>query len=70
MLTINRVIKMEDSLMAYKITDACSNCGACEPECPVNAISEADDMRKIDAETCISCGSCADVCPSEAIFEE
>ncbi|MDD4046854.1 MAG: 4Fe-4S binding protein, partial [Tissierellia bacterium] len=25
--------------MAYKITDACISCGACEPECPVGAIS-------------------------------
>ena len=27
-------------LMAIKITDACINCGACEPECPNNAIYE------------------------------
>jgi len=26
--------------MAIKITDACINCGACEPECPNNAIYE------------------------------
>ena len=26
--------------MAYKVTDACVNCGACDPECPVEAISE------------------------------
>jgi NAD-dependent dihydropyrimidine dehydrogenase PreA subunit len=56
--------------MAYKITDACVNCGACESECPVNAISEATDARVIDADTCISCGSCAAVCPAEAIIEE
>ena len=28
--------------MAYKITDDCVNCGACESECPVGAISEGD----------------------------
>ena len=27
-------------LMAIKITDACINCGGCEPECPNNAIYE------------------------------
>lgn len=27
--------------MAIKITDECINCGACEPECPNNAIYEA-----------------------------
>ncbi|MGE8514457.1 MAG: 4Fe-4S binding protein, partial [Chryseobacterium culicis] len=26
--------------MAIKITDACINCGACEPECPNSAIYE------------------------------
>jgi ferredoxin len=28
-------------IMAIKITDECINCGACEPECPNNAIYEA-----------------------------
>ncbi|HEY4539992.1 MAG TPA: 4Fe-4S binding protein, partial [Faecalibacter sp.] len=27
--------------MAIIITDECINCGACEPECPNNAIYEA-----------------------------
>ena len=26
--------------MAIKITEECINCGACEPECPNNAIYE------------------------------
>ena len=56
--------------MAYKISDACVNCGACEGECPVSAISEANGARVIDADTCISCGACAGVCPTEAISEE
>lgn len=29
--------------MAIKITDECINCGACEPECPNNAIYEGGD---------------------------
>ncbi|MGI5172303.1 4Fe-4S binding protein [Treponema sp. OMZ 840] len=56
--------------MAYKITDACVNCGACEGECPVNAISEAEAARVIAASTCIDCGSCASVCPTEAILQD
>ena len=48
--------------MAYTINDDCIACGACEPECPVNAIS-AGDKYIIDPETCIDCGACADVCP-------
>jgi NAD-dependent dihydropyrimidine dehydrogenase PreA subunit len=54
--------------MAYKVTDACVNCGACEPECPVSAISEKNGARFIDPSTCIDCGSCASVCPTEAIL--
>lgn len=29
--------------MAIKITDECINCGACEPECPNNAIYEGGE---------------------------
>ncbi|MGL4982382.1 MAG: 4Fe-4S binding protein [Treponemataceae bacterium] len=53
--------------MAYQINDACVNCGACEPECPVSAISEGANARVIDADTCVSCGACAAVCPADAI---
>lgn len=55
--------------MAYKVTDACVNCGACESECPVSAISEADGKRVINADECISCGACAGSCPTSAIEE-
>ncbi|PLX33551.1 MAG: ferredoxin [Clostridiales bacterium] len=52
--------------MAYKISDACINCGACEAECPVDAISAGDDKYVIDADSCIDCGACANVCPVDA----
>lgn len=54
--------------MAHKITDACVNCAACESECPVEAISEKDGTRVIDADLCTDCGACAGVCPTEAII--
>lgn len=53
--------------MAYKITDECISCGQCVEECPVDAISEGEDIYVIDAEKCIDCGACAAVCPVEAI---
>ena len=49
--------------MAYKITDACISCGACESECPVGAISQGDDRYVIDPDTCIECGACEGACP-------
>lgn len=57
---------MEGICMAYKISDACISCGACEPECPSNAISEGDTQFDIKADLCIDCGACADVCPVDA----
>ncbi|MCH7535429.1 MAG: 4Fe-4S binding protein, partial [Bacteroidetes bacterium] len=32
--------------MAIMITDECINCGACEPECPNNAIYESGEEWK------------------------
>ena len=52
--------------MAYVIHDTCISCGACEPECPVGAISEGD-RYSINPDECTECGTCAGVCPSEAI---
>jgi len=57
--------------MAY-IIDAskCSNCGACESNCPSEAISEKNDKRWIDASKCVDCGACSADCPVEAITGE
>jgi ferredoxin len=56
--------------MAYKVGDACVNCGSCDSECPVEAIAEKDGKRWIDPAKCQDCGACAGVCPTEAISEE
>ena len=49
--------------MAYHISSACISCGACESECPVSAISEADGQYQINPDLCIDCGACAGTCP-------
>lgn len=55
--------------MAHVIDDNCISCGACEAECPVEAISAGDDKYVIDAELCTDCGACADVCPTDSISQ-
>ncbi len=55
--------------MATMITEECINCGACEPECPNNAITQADEIYVIDPLLCTECvgfhdyEACAAVCP-------
>ena len=41
-------------IMAIIITDECINCGACEPECPNNAIYEASEEWKYSDGTALS----------------
>ena len=55
--------------MAHVISDECTMCGSCEPECPAGAISEGETKYEIDPEACTDCGACVDVCPAEAISE-
>ena len=58
--------------MAYKITDECISCGACEPECPNNAIGEGESVYVIDPKKCTECigayssSKCAEICPVNA----
>jgi len=61
---------LEVKFVAYVISDECISCGACEPECPVEAISEEEDKFHIDPDICIDCGACEPVCPVEAISPE
>ena len=62
--------------MAYKITDECISCGACEPECPNEAISEAEIIYVIDIDKCTECvGSheaqqCVEICPVDCCIPD
>lgn len=55
--------------MAHVINEECTNCGACQEECPVEAVSAGDDAYLIDEELCIDCAACLAVCAADAIFE-
>lgn len=55
--------------MANMITEECSTCGVCEPECLNEAISLGDDIYVIDPNLCDECESdggdpaCLAICP-------
>ena len=55
--------------MALLINEECISCGACEPECPNEAITEGDDIYEIDPERCTECvgahdePQCVEACP-------
>lgn len=54
-------------MAAHFINDDCINCGACVDVCPVEAISEGEDIHVIDQDVCTDCGACDEVCPVDAI---
>jgi len=62
--------------MAYKIlTDSCNACGACESECPNQAISHVDKLYSIDPTKCVECEGtydspmCADLCNTDSCVQ-
>jgi ferredoxin len=57
--------------MALLINSDCISCGACEPECPNEAITAGDSIYVIDPDRCTECvgahdaPKCIEVCPVE-----
>ena len=62
--------------MAYKITEECISCGACEPECPNQAITEGESIYVINPDRCTECvgahqsSKCAEVCPVDSCIAD
>jgi ferredoxin len=62
--------------MVLKITADCTNCVACETECPNNAISQGDEIFVIDPDLCTECigaydeSQCVAVCPADSIVKD
>ena len=53
--------------MAYVISKACTNCGACLPKCPSQSITVGALQHVIDSDTCDGFAACVAVCPVNAI---
>lgn len=55
--------------LKYRVDqEICIQCGACVPECSVEAIS-SEAPFVINPDVCMHCGACPAVCPVEAIME-
>ncbi len=60
--------------MAKMITQECISCGACEADCPNEAITSGDPVYLIDAEKCTECVGhydnprCLEVCPVDGVI--
>lgn len=58
--------------MAYKISEDCISCGACESVCPNSAISQGAEFYQVNSDVCTECvgsydeSQCAAVCPVDA----
>jgi ferredoxin len=62
--------------MAYKITEECISCGACEAECKNEAISEGEEIYVIAPDRCTECvgnfesPKCAEICPVDSCIPD
>ncbi len=62
--------------MSYKITEECISCGACEPECKNQAISEGETIYVVDPKLCTECvgwfesSKCVEVCPVDCCVSD
>ncbi len=62
--------------MALTITDECTNCDACVPVCPNEAITEGDTIYEIETAKCTECvghedePQCILVCPVDCIIPD
>jgi NAD-dependent dihydropyrimidine dehydrogenase PreA subunit len=50
-----------------RISDGCTDCGACTPACRYDALYPQDVLRRMPSEACTLCGDCLSRCPTGSI---
>ncbi len=61
--------------MALMITEDCIVCGACDQECPNNAITTGESIYEINPNLCTECigyydePQCVSVCPIDCVVQ-
>ena len=50
-----------------RISDACTDCGACTPACRFDALYPADVLKRVPGEACTLCGDCLSHCPTSSL---
>lgn len=50
-----------------RISDGCSDCGACTPACRYDALYPEDVLNRVPGEACTLCGDCITNCPTGSL---
>ena len=50
-----------------KISDGCTDCGACTPACRYDALYPEDVLNRVPGEACTLCGDCVTNCPTGSL---
>jgi ferredoxin len=50
-----------------RISDGCTDCGACTPACRYDALYPEDVLRRVPGEACTLCGDCVTNCPTGSL---
>jgi len=53
-------------VVTYRVTDACTACGACLRTCPEHAFTVAVPLQ-VRTDRCTDCGECIEICPADAL---